>query len=135
MAHDNATVRVPRLHVLHADCEGPWSRVRAGVAHLHLPLQEIGASDEVSRHFSRPPFCSIAGKKKKRSYKIDKEHVAWITKQSTLVEQAGFSLAHRCKLFHRKFPDRWTNPTALANLYRKHGIKMKKVRMAKSTGK
>ena len=52
---------------------------------------------------------------------------------------SGFEFANdvadRCKLFHRKFPDRWTNPTALANLYRKHGIKMKKVRMAKSTGK
>ena len=64
---------------------------------------------------------------KRRKYKLEQEHVDFITSQDTLVQQAGLSLAQRAKAFHRRFPDRRTYPVAIKRLYKAKGISKKKV--------
>ena len=40
-------------------------------------------------------------------------------------------MADRCKLFHRKFPERKLNATLLRRVYRIHGVKKKALRWKK----
>ena len=35
-------------------------------------------------------------------------------------------------MFHRRFPDRWTYPVAIAKLYKAHGITSKRVKILKA---
>ena len=62
---------------------------------------------------------------------LDEEHIAFLTAQETLISWAGRTLAERAKLFHRRFPNKWIKPRALLRLYGKHGIRKKRVRLAK----
>ena len=72
--------------------------------------------------------------KKRLKYKLEPEHIEFLTNQETLRLWAGMSLQERAKAFHRTYTDRWTYPVAISKVYREHGIKLKKVRILKSTG-
>jgi hypothetical protein len=48
---------------------------------------------------------------------------------------AGMTLATRAKIFHRRFPDKRITANALRLLYKRNGIKMKKVYPCKTQPK
>lgn len=72
--------------------------------------------------------------KKRQKFKLDQEHIDFLTSQETLRQWSGLTLKERAKAFHRAYTDRWTYPVAISKLYRKHGITLKKVKILKSTG-
>ena len=72
--------------------------------------------------------------KKCQKYKLEPKHIAFLTSQDTLRLWSGLTLKERAKSFHRTYTDRWTYPVAISKVYRDHGIKLKKVRILKSTG-
>ena len=43
----------------------------------------------------------------------------------------GLSLADRCKLFHRQYPEKKLNDTLLRRIYQQNGIKKKALRWFK----
>ena len=51
----------------------------------------------------------------------------YLLSADTLRAWAPYSLAWRCTLFHRQFPDRWIDRFTLGQLYRNAGIKKKAI--------
>ena len=45
-----------------------------------------------------------------------------------MTDWAGYSLEARCRLFHRRFPDKKLTLYRLCKVYREHGIKKKKIK-------
>ena len=64
--------------------------------------------------------------------KLGLEHVNFITGMHTLEQWSGLTMRQRTVLFHRQFPDKRIAVTSLRRLYLRHGIRCKKVRLAKS---
>ena len=64
-------------------------------------------------------------KKVKEERILDEQHIAFLTSQDTLREWSGYSLAFRCILFHRRFPNKVMSTTRLCRLYKQHHIKRK----------
>ena len=62
---------------------------------------------------------------------LKKEHVDFLVGDECLRLWSGLSLQDRAQLFHRRFIDARITPSQLRTLYRKFGIKKKKVRMVK----
>ena len=58
---------------------------------------------------------------------ITDEEIAFLTNSDNLRAWAPYSLAWRCTLFHRQFPDRWLDRFTLGQLYRNAGIKKKAI--------
>ena len=44
---------------------------------------------------------------------------------------AGYTIKDRCALFHAQFKDKVIAATTLARFYKKHGVKRKRVKLAK----
>ena len=58
---------------------------------------------------------------------MGQHHIDFLTSQATLELWAGRSIKERVILFHRKFADKVISPTGLLRLYRRCGIRRKKV--------
>ena len=52
-----------------------------------------------------------------------------------MTSQTCYSLAERCKLFHRKYPEVKLSVSHLQRLYQKHNIKFKVIRQQKPVSK
>jgi hypothetical protein len=82
-------------------------------------------------------LCIKALRRKKRvtikqtERKLDQEHIDFLVSKDTLQLWAGKFLKERCKLFHRKFPNKRIAVTSLRRLYLKNKVKRKKVRQEK----
>ena len=63
--------------------------------------------------------------------RLKTEHVDFLVGDECLRQWSGFSLKDRAHLFHRRFIDAKITASQLRSLYRKFGIKKKKVRMVK----
>ena len=62
---------------------------------------------------------------------LNPEHIDYLVSAESLRLWSGLSLRDRAILFHRRFIDAKITPSQLRNLYRKFGIKKKKVRFVK----
>ena len=61
-----------------------------------------------------------------------KQHqIDWLVHGATLKRQTAMSLADRCKHFQKEFPGMKMNTALLRLVYRKHGIKKKKLQWYK----
>jgi len=60
--------------------------------------------------------------------KLQPCHIEYLTSEGSLTEWAGFSLQQRCKLFHRRFPEKKLTIYMLRKVYRSIGIKKKKIK-------
>ena len=69
--------------------------------------------------------------KKKTTLHLKPEHIDFLVSERSLRLWSGLSLQDRAHLFHRKFIDAKITASQLRTLYRKFGIKKKKVRMMK----
>ena len=58
---------------------------------------------------------------------ITDEELEFILSSETLSDWAPYSLAMRCVMFHRRFPNRWLKTWQLSLIMRKAGLLMKKV--------
>ena len=69
-------------------------------------------------------------------YRFLKLHeIQWLTSEQTLRNQTSLSLVDRTKHFLKEFPSAKMNPTLLREIYRRHGIKKKKLRWYKVPNK
>lgn len=109
----------------------------------------LGITRNQATHVCRQHFCKLGPKKPKvkgtynavrpgrprqlmrKGKPFKPEHIQWLTSDSTLREQAGVTIATRCKLLHRRFPDMRISTTRLLQVYRQHSIRRKRVRQAK----
>lgn len=57
--------------------------------------------------------------------------MAFLIRQETLVDYAHLSLAQRCIMFHRSYPEAKISPSTLLRLYKAHKISYKKVKRVK----
>ena len=64
-------------------------------------------------------------------YKLDQEHLDFLTDGRTLERWAGETMKRRTILFHRRFPNKRIALTSLRKFYLKHGLRRKRVRMEK----
>ena len=67
-----------------------------------------------------------------RFSRLAPEHVAYLTAEATLVQQAGLTVAERCAVFKQRYPPARLSPTQLRRLYHAHGIRRKTVRKLKA---
>ena len=65
--------------------------------------------------------------------KLTDEHFNFLKSEQTLIAWAGFSLAERCKMFHRKYTDKSISTTRLASFYKRHHIRKKMIRRVKKS--
>ena len=63
--------------------------------------------------------------------RLEQHHIDHIKSNLSLTKLAGKTLAERAKLFEVEFPGRKITSTHLRAIYRKHGIKKKKVEQLK----
>ena len=63
---------------------------------------------------------------------LDEEHINYITSNETLLLQAGLSMGERTQMFSSKFTDKKLSKTTLYRLYKKHGIKRKRILVEKT---
>ena len=63
--------------------------------------------------------------------KLEQEHIDFLVSKDTLQLWAGKIMKERCKLFHRKFPNKRIAVTTLRRLYLKNKVRRKKVRQEK----
>ena len=56
---------------------------------------------------------------------LEEDHIAFLTSQDTLRAWSGYSLAFRCILFHRRFPNKVMSVSRLVRFYKQHQIKRK----------
>jgi transposase len=88
----------------------------------------------VKRRLSRPmPF--IDGEHQPRRHhmqKLDSTHMLFLLNDDRLQLWAHKTLAERCVLFHRSFPEVKITPSYLAALYKKYGVKRKAVKLVKT---
>jgi len=89
---------------------------------LSLPFSQVKhvCSRDVIAKNRRP-------KKAKVERVLEEQHIAFLTSQETLKAWTGYSLAQRCVLFHRRFPNKVMSAMSLCRLYKKHQIKRKVV--------
>ena len=64
--------------------------------------------------------------------KLGPEHLRFLTSMHTLEQWSGMTMKQRTILFHRRFTDKRIAITTLRRLYLRHGIRCKKVRLAKT---
>ena len=62
---------------------------------------------------------------------LDGHHISYLTDERTLEKWSGKSLSERSALFSAAFPDKRIAVTTLRRLYLRHGIKRKRVVLAK----
>ena len=65
------------------------------------------------------------------SRKLSQQHFDFLKSQQTLLSWAGLTLEERCKMFHRKFPDKILSPVRLFRIYRVNSIRRKAVKRFK----
>ena len=71
--------------------------------------------------------------RKRWGYRFLKQHeIQWLVSNETLRAQISMSLLDRCQHFQREFPLAKINATLLREVYRRHGIKKKKIRWTKT---
>jgi len=63
--------------------------------------------------------------------KLDEQHIEFLTSRDTLKSQVGLSLKLRTLEFKKRFATKRICTTSLRNLYRKHKIKRKKIKVTK----
>ena len=83
----------------------------------------------------RQPSKRIQGKNiAKRKYfgVVTREHIQFLTSQTTLKKQVGLSLEQRAALFHESFPLVKITRSMLQKIYKRHGIKRKAIREVKT---
>ena len=73
----------------------------------------------------------LEAKKLSRPNKLNALHLEHLTSEETLKRQIGMSLAERAVDFSRSFPDKKICATTLWHIYKKHGIRKKKVKVTK----
>ena len=64
-------------------------------------------------------------------YRLEEEHLRFLTSKETLTAWATKSLRERTVLFHRSYPDKFIKVWRLREVYRQNGIKNKKVLVQK----
>jgi transposase len=93
---------------------------------LHMTYNQV---QHICRTALRPTK-TLSGYKLVR--KLDQVHVNFLTSLYTLEQWAGLTMKQRTVLFHRRFTDKRIAVTSLRRLYLRHGIRCKKVRLAKT---
>jgi hypothetical protein len=63
--------------------------------------------------------------------KLKDEHKDFLLNETTLRQWSYLSLAQRCVLFHRQFPDIRISHSLLFRFYREHKVRYKKIRRTK----
>lgn len=71
------------------------------------------------------------GRRRDPARVLEQPHIDFLTSERTLERQAGKTLAERSALFTQMFPEKKIAVTTLRCLYLRHGIKRKKVELAK----
>lgn len=75
-------------------------------------------------------YVDSLSKKKKcnhAKYRLEEEHLRFLTSQETLIAWATKSLLERTILFHRSYPDKFIKVWRLREVYKQNGIKNKKI--------
>ena len=66
-----------------------------------------------------------------RPNKLNKVHINHIISQNTLKSQIGMTLEERTADFSRAYPNKKISPTTLWNIYKRHRVRKKKVKVTK----
>ncbi len=77
------------------------------------------------------PKDKLITKKLDRRSKVRDHHVEFLISQETLNDQAEKTLAERCVLLHRKFPELKISPSYLSLIYKKNSIRRKVIILGK----
>ena len=64
-------------------------------------------------------------------YRLEDEHLRFLTSKETLTAWATKSLIQRTVLFHRSYPDKFIKVWRLREVYRQNGIKNKSILVRK----
>src|SRR3569623_103373 len=67
----------------------------------------------------------------KQRAKLNEEHKEYLLKETTLRQWSYLSLAQRCVLFHRQFPELKISHSLLFRFNREHRIRYKKIKRTK----
>jgi transposase len=66
-----------------------------------------------------------------KPYNLNEQHLKWFLSEETLRAQIGMSLEHRVAQFMHRFPGKKISATTLGNLYAKHKVRRKKIKVTK----
>ena len=112
--------------------------MKLSVTRVHGLLVRYFRPLTVPKRFSvQPPKLNAAPMPGQRvqQYTIRHNELEFLLDPDTHRDWAHFSLAQRCVMFHRRFPDRWLQPWDLSKIMREAGMRKKRVSVTRAPAK